>query len=317
MRALMLNEFNTTPTIQEVEVPEPGDGEVRVRVHAAALNGFDVAQVRGFFTGWFEHRWPLGLGKDFAGVVDAVGPGVTDYAVGDRVFGVVTKQYLGDGSFADYVTVPAAVGIARLPESIDYLRGAALGLAGAAALACIEAAKPAPGRTILVTGATGGVGNQVVQLASRAGAHVIATGSSELERELVTRLGASEVVDYRGDVPSSVLAGHPDGVDVVVHLAGDAGALVPVLREGGTMISTIVFSTDGFPKVPEVFVPIAANPSPEVLGRLAENEAGRLSTVTIQCAYSLDDCTTAMGDFSAGTLGKLVIDINGDGRADG
>ena len=316
MRALVLNEFNSTPTVQDVDVPDPGEGEVRIRVRAAALNGFDVAEVHGFFTGYFEHRFPLVLGKDFAGTVDAVGLGVTDFAEGDRVFGVVTKQYLGDGSFADYVTVPTAVGVARLPDGIDFLHGAALGLAGAAALACLDAAEPAPGRAILVAGATGGVGTQVVQLAARAGAHVIATGSSDDERDLVTRLGAAEVVDYRGDVPSAVLATHPEGVDAVVHLAGDAAALVPVLRVGGTLISTLVFSTDGFPKAPDVFVPIAANPTPEVLTQLADNEAGQLSMVTIQRAYSLDETPAALGDFAAGTLGKLVVDLDADGVAD-
>ena len=98
-----------------------------------------------------EHRFPVVLGKDFAGTVDAVGPGVTDYQVGDRVFGAVTKPYLGDGSFAEYVTVPTAVGIAVLPESIDFVTGAALGLAGSAAIAAVDAADPAarpdrPGR---------------------------------------------------------------------------------------------------------------------------------------------------------------------------
>ncbi|GAB3065000.1 NADP-dependent oxidoreductase [Intrasporangium mesophilum] len=316
MRALVLNEFNTTPTVQEIEVPEPGEGEVRVRIQAAALNGFDVAVIAGYMTGYFEHRFPLVLGKDFAGTVDAVGPGVTEFAEGDRVFGVVTKQYLGDGSFADYVTVPTSVGIAGLPDTVDFLHGAALGLAGAAALACLEAADPGPGRTILVTGATGGVGNQVVQLAARAGAHVIATGCSDAECRLVEGLGATEVVDYGQDVPAAVLAKHPDGVDVVVHLAGDPGALVQVLRDGGTLVSTMVFSTEGFPKEPDVFVPIAANPTPEVLGRLAEHEASRMSVVTIQQAYSLTDTASAFGDFTAGTLGKLVVDLGREASAD-
>jgi NADPH2:quinone reductase len=96
-----------------------------------------------------EHRFPLVLGKDFAGTVDAIGDGVTGYQVGDRVFGVVMKDFLGDGSFAEYVTVPAAVGVARLPEGVAFVEGAALGLAGAAALAA--------GQTVLVAGATGGV----------------------------------------------------------------------------------------------------------------------------------------------------------------
>ena len=316
MRALVLNEFNTTPTVQELEIPEPGEGEVRVRIHAAALNGFDIAVLNGYMTGWFEHRFPLVLGKDFAGIVDAVGPGVTDYAEGDRVFGVVTKPHLGDGSFAEYVTVPTSVGIAKLPDDVDFLRGAALGLAGSAAMACIEAADPGPGKTILVTGATGGVGNQVVQLAARAGAHVIATGCTDDECTLVERLGAAEVVDYGEDVPSAVLAKHPDGVDVVIHLAGDPGSLVRVLRQGGTLVSTMVFSTEGFPEQPAVFVPIAANPTPELLGRLVDNETSRLSVVTIQRAYSLDDTAAAFGDFTAGTLGKLVVDVKGDSEPD-
>jgi NADPH:quinone reductase-like Zn-dependent oxidoreductase len=300
MRALVLNEFNTTPTVQEIDIPEPGEGEVRVKIHAAALNGFDLAVVSGYMTGWFEHRFP------------PVGPGVTDYAEGDRVFGVVTKPHLGDGSFAEYVTVPTSVGIAKLPDDVDFRRGAALGLAGSAAMACIEAADPGPGKTILVTGATGGVGNQVVQLAARAGAHVIATGCSDDECSLVESLGAAEIVDYGEDVPSAVLAKHPDGVDVVVHLAGDPGSLVRVLRQGGTLVSTLVFSTEGFPEQPGVFVPIAANPTPELLGRLADNEASRLSVVTIQRAYSLGDTASAFGDFASGTLGKLVVDVKGD-----
>ena len=86
-------------------------------------------------------------GKDFAGTVDTVGPGVTDYQIGDRVFGAVTKPYLGDGSLAEYVTVPTAVGIAVLPESIDFVTGAALGLAGSAAIAAVDAATLQPGQT--------------------------------------------------------------------------------------------------------------------------------------------------------------------------
>jgi NADPH2:quinone reductase len=154
----------------DLEIPEPGEGEVRVRVHAASVNGFDTAVANGYLKDLMEHRFPVVLGKDFAGTVDAVGPGVSDYQVGDRVFGVVTKPYLGDGSFAEYVTVATAVGIAKLPESIDFTEGATLGLAGATALASVNAAELQPGQTVLIAGATGGVGNQAIQLAAKAGA---------------------------------------------------------------------------------------------------------------------------------------------------
>ena len=167
MRALVLTDFGTAPELTDLDLPEPAEGEVRVRVHAASVNGFDIAVANSYLKGMMEHRFPVVLGKDFAGTVDAVGPGVTDYQVGDRVFGAVTKPYLGDGSFAEYVTVPTAVGIAALPESIDFVTGAALGLAGSAAIAAVDAADLQPGQTVLVAGATGGVGNQVVQLAAQ------------------------------------------------------------------------------------------------------------------------------------------------------
>src|ERR1700712_4668497 len=106
MRAVVLSEFGAKPEVREIERPEPGEGEVRVRVRAASVNGFDLAVANGYLNGMMEHRFPVVLGKDFAGTVDALGEGVQGYAVGDRVFGVVTKAFLGDGSFGEYVTVP-------------------------------------------------------------------------------------------------------------------------------------------------------------------------------------------------------------------
>src|SRR3954449_1528389 len=115
MKVFALREFDQAPEVTEVDLPTPGPGEVRVRVRAASVNGFDLSVASGRLKGMMEHRFPVVLGKDFAGTVDAVGPGVTDYQVGDRVFGVVTKPFLGDGSFAEYVTVATGVGLAPLP----------------------------------------------------------------------------------------------------------------------------------------------------------------------------------------------------------
>src|ERR1700760_1277723 len=123
MRAVVFTAFGAAPEIGDVERPEPGEGEVRVRVHTASINGFDVAVANGYLEGMMEHRFPVVLGKDFAGTVDAVGQGVDGFAAGDRVFGVVTRPYLGDGSFGELVVVPAAVGLAPLPEAIDFVDG--------------------------------------------------------------------------------------------------------------------------------------------------------------------------------------------------
>ena len=307
MRAVVLTEFGSTPEVRDLEVPEPAVGEVRVRVRAASVNGFDLAVANGYLKGMMEHRFPVVIGKDFAGTVDAVGVEVTGYAPGDRVFGVVSKAYLGDGSFGEFVTVPVAVGLTRLPELVDFAEGAALGLAGTAALAAVDAAALKAGQTVLIAGATGGVGSQAVQLAAQVGAYVIATAHSDEERRHVTVLGAAEVVDYQHDIAAAVLAAHSHGVDAVLHLAGDPAALLPAVRKGGRFVSTLVMSPQQLPTETATVVPIYTNPTPAVLDHLAENQAQGRARVTIQRVYSPDEAPAALRDFASGKLGKLVI----------
>jgi NADPH:quinone reductase len=306
MRALAMTGFDAAPTLTDLEVPEPADGEIRVRVRAASVNGFDLAVAAGYTRDYMEHRFPLVLGKDFAGEVDALGGDVTGYAVGDRVFGSVTKPYVGDGSFAEYVTVPTTVGIAPLPESISFTDAAALGLAGAAAHGIIDAAALQPDQTMLVVGATGGVGNQVVQLAAAAGARVIATAHTDAERDLVTQLGAQATVDHTGDLASQVRAIAPDGVHVLAHLAGDPG-VVELVRDGGRFLSTLLQSPDQLPSQTVTVVPVYANPTREVLDRVSHGLAGGDTTVTVQQVFPLDQAQAALDTFGQGTLGKVVI----------
>jgi NADPH:quinone reductase-like Zn-dependent oxidoreductase len=310
MRAVGLTQLGAHPRVLELPVPEPVDGELRVHVHAASVNGFDLAVVNGRLKGMMEHRFPVVLGKDFAGTVDAVGAGVIDYVPGDRVFGVVSKPYLGDGSFAEYVTVRVSTGIARLPQAVGFPEGGALGLAGAAAVAAVDAAGLDAGKTVLIAGATGGVGNQVVQLAAAAGAHVIATVHSTAEKVLVNTLGAAEVVYYMEDIATQVLAVHPRGVDAVVHLAGAPAPLLSALRPGGRLVSTVLSSPDQLPSERADIVPVHANPTRAILERIAEYQASGRTRVMIQRSYTLDETTAALADFAKGTLGKLGIVID-------
>jgi NADPH:quinone reductase-like Zn-dependent oxidoreductase len=307
MRALALTELGAAPELLDLDLPEPAEAEVRVHVHAAAVNGFDLAVAGGYLKDMMEHRFPVVLGKDFAGTIDAVGPGVTGYARGDLVFGVDTKAYLGGGSFAEYVTVPVAMGLGKLPESVAFTEGAALGLAGSAALAAIDACAPRAGQSVLVAGATGGVGTQVTQLAVKAGAHVIATAHTDQERQYVSDLGVAEVVDYTGDIAAAVLQGHPHGVDTVVHLAGDPASLLAAVRAGGKLVSTLLRSPEQLPAESATVLPVSASPTPATLARLADNQAQGLTSVKIQRVYPLDGAPGALADFAGGTLGKLVI----------
>ena len=307
MRVITLPEFGSALELREIATPQPAAGEVRVRVHAAAVNGFDVAVAAGSLEGLMEHRFPVVLGKDFAGIVDALGDGVTEYAVGDRVFGVVTKPYLGDGSFGEFVVVPASTGLAKLPAQIDFARGAALGLAGTAAQAAVDAAQLSEGNTVLIVGATGGVGNQAIQLAAATGATVIATARTALGIAQVRLLGASEVVDHTQNLTAAVLATHADGVDAVLHFAGDAATVLPTVRAGGRFVSTLLGSPDQLSTDTVTVIPISANPTNEVLTRLAESLVAGRASVTVQGSYALEDAAEALDDFESGARGKLVI----------
>lgn len=307
MRAFALTAFGTSPDVIELAMPEPAESEIRVRVHAASMNGFDIAVAKGDITGVMEHRFPVVLGRDFAGTVDAIGAGVVEYQVGDRVFGVVTKPYLGDGSFAEYVTVATSVGTAVLPEQIDFLEGAALGLAGAAAMAAIDAAGVQPGQTVLITGATGGVGDQAVQLAAKAGAQVVATARTLDGTALVTASGASTALDYASDLVAATRAVYPDGVDVVIHLAGDAAPLLAAVRDGGRFVSTLIGSPDQLPSEHATVIGIVASPDGGALWRAARHEADGTTRVHIQETYPLDQAPTALAAFARGTVGKIVI----------
>ncbi|HEY3549401.1 MAG TPA: NADP-dependent oxidoreductase [Propionicimonas sp.] len=310
MRAAVFPELGTAPEVRDdLSVPEPAEGEVRVRVHAASVNGFDLAVANGYLTGMMEHRFPVVLGKDFAGTVDAIGPGVEGYAHGDRVFGVVTKAFLGDGSFGELVTVPVAIGVAPLPDAVSFADGAAVGLAGTAASDAVAAAHLSAGQTVLIAGATGGVGGYAVQLAAAAGATVIATAHTEQETVLVTGLGAAQVVDHTGDVASQVRSGHPDGVDVVIHLAGDPAALLATVRDGGRFVSTLIGTPDQVPSTTVTVVPVYATPTGEVLGALAAAVADGRLRVSIDSVFPLAEMPDALAHFTSGTRGKVVITI--------
>lgn len=305
MKAVVTAEQGAKPEVVEVPTPQPAAGEVLVKVQASSINGFDLSVAAGYVVGMMEHRFPVVLGKDFAGTVEALGEGVTRFAVGDKVFGVVTKAYLGDGGFGEYVTVAEAVGIAKLPEGVDVTAAGAVGLAGTAAVDALDAAGPQAGETVLISGATGGVGAMTIQLAAAAGAKVIATAKPGEEADFVRGLGAHEVVDHTGDLPAQVRAAAPEGVDVIVHLAGDGSVLAELLTEKGRIASTVGYGADQHPAATFIM----ANPTPATLERLAADlAAGRLS-VPVERTFTLTEVPAAFGEFAGGTRGKIAITV--------
>src|SRR2546429_1510632 len=130
MRAVVVSEPGAKPAPTDVPTPQPGAGEVLVRVQASSVNGFDLSVAAGHVVGMMEHRYPLVLGKDFAGTVEAVGDAVTRFAVGDTVFGVVTKPYLGDGGVGGDATGPGQIGLTTPPPAAAAAAARAPPLAG-------------------------------------------------------------------------------------------------------------------------------------------------------------------------------------------
>ncbi len=308
MKAIATTDFGAPPTLVDVPTPEPGEGEILVRVSANSINGFDLAVANGYLKGMIEHRFPVVLGKDFAGTVEATGPGVDTLRVGDTVFGVVTKAELGDGGFGEQVATPATFA-ARVPDGLDVTTAGALGLAGTAALDAVDAAAPSNGETVVVSGATGGVGAIATQLRKARGAYVIATAGTDDEIAFVRDLGADDTVDYRGDVIAAVRDKRPDGVDAVLHLAGDGAQLAALLSPNGRFVSTLGLSPDQIDRDDITVTTLMATPATLTLDRLATAVAAGTVRVPIARTYNLAEVPQAFTDFSRGTLGKLSVRV--------
>jgi NADPH:quinone reductase-like Zn-dependent oxidoreductase len=307
MKAIAIKEFNSAPGFNDIPDPQPGNGEVVVSVEYASVNGIDLMTWLGYIHGAMPYTFPITLGRDFSGTVASVGPGATGLKVGDPVFGLVMSMPLHDGTFAPQVKVPA-MSVARRPTGLDAKTAGALGLAGAAAKITIDTAAPKRGETVLVCGATGGVGTLAVQMAKARGATVIAT-ATPAQASFVADLGADETVDFTGDLAAAVRASHPDGVDVVLHFAGDGVALANLLKAGGRLASTLGVSTDKLKRKDVTATPIMTIPSPEILSELANAVATGELRVPITKTYGLDQVGQALKDFGAGALGKLAISV--------
>lgn len=215
MRAAVFHETGPAEvlTIAEVPIPAIGPLDVLVRIHAAAVQPFDVAVRSGRWSPPnMEPRWPVITGNEFAGVVAALGEEVAGFAVGDRVAGRHSF-----GCAAEYLAVPAG-DIARIAPNLDFAQAAYLGGTGQTAHMAVEFLELRQGDTFLIHGGAGGVGSIAVQLGLQAGARVIAIGSADNQAYLRS-LGAEPLV-YGEGLHERIMATAPEGVSVVLDCAG-------------------------------------------------------------------------------------------------
>jgi NADPH:quinone reductase-like Zn-dependent oxidoreductase len=309
MKAVRFHEFGDADVLryEEVEQPVPGVGEVRVRVAATTFNLVDDG-IRG---GWLQGPFPVTLphvpGIDVAGTVDALGEGVDGFAVGDAVVGFLPM--VPDGAAAQYVVAPAAI-LAAAPRSIPLADAAALPMVGLTAYqALLDDAKLTAGQRVLINGASGGVGGYAVQLARRAGAHVIATGGAR-SRDRLLAAGADEVVDHTA---TDVVAAVSEPVDVLLNLASvtpeQLRALVTRVRDGGVVVNTVPATPAPADEARGVrAVDVFVRSDADLLARLVALVDGGELHVDVDRRVTLADLATVHAEASAGTLrGKVVV----------
>jgi NADPH2:quinone reductase len=215
MKAIRVHEFGEPEVLkfEDVADPTPGPGQVVVRVRAVGVNPVETYIRAGRYG---PRQFPYVPGSDCAGEIDAVGPGVTAWKVGDRVYTASTLS----GAYAQRVLCDAAK-VFRLPPDVSFEQGAALGVpAGTAYRALFDRGRIRPGETILIHGATGGVGIFCVQLARAHGCTVIGTGGSAHGRELILREGAHHALDHTSaDYLKQLMALTNDrGVDAIIEM---------------------------------------------------------------------------------------------------
>jgi NADPH:quinone reductase-like Zn-dependent oxidoreductase len=232
MKAALLTGHGGPEMLRYGDAPDPtaGPGEVVVDIHAASVNAADYKVRRGGGA-YGNVRFPYILGRDFSGVISAAGGGVTDFAVGDAVFGV-TGQGI-EGAYAEKIAIKAAI-VARKPDQLGHAEAAAMALTGLTALWAIEdTARVKPGETILIQGGAGGVAGFGIQLAKHLGAAVITTASAG-NHSYVRGLGADRVIDYNVEDFATAVS----NCDVVFDTVGGnvrAGCYA-VLKPGGRLV---------------------------------------------------------------------------------
>ncbi len=233
MRAMTYRQYGDSDVLALTDQPMPkvGPGEVLVRVRSAAVNPVDWKLMAGGLDAMMDVRLPVVAGWDVAGVVETVGIDTPEFLEGDQVMGYARKDYVHGGTFAEFVVVPAR-SLAHKPAGLDWHQAAGLPLAGLTAYRVLRQLAVNEGETVLIHGASGGVGSLAVQIASSMGARVIGTASPG-NHDRLRDLGA-EPVQYGDGLLDRVRALAPSGVDAVADLVGGVlDVTTAVLRDGG------------------------------------------------------------------------------------
>jgi NADPH:quinone reductase-like Zn-dependent oxidoreductase len=311
MRAIAEEKFGGPIAQMDLPTPGIGVGEVLIRVRAAGVNPFDWKVADGELKDDLEHRFPLILGFDAAGVVERVGADVTELAEGDEVYGYLFKSVIGGGAYAEYVSAPAAI-VAQKPESVRFTEAATLPVPGLTAMDLVDAVDPKEGETVLIVGATGGVGSYALQLATRRGARVIAT-ARQANEAFARGLGATETVDHtRRDLLNAVRTIHPGAIEAIIDVVSDRdmlGRLAGLVKEGGRLASSVYAAdVESLAQRGIKATNVGVQPDARQLEELSRMvDAGEL-TVRLERTFPLETAPEALGESRTGHVrGKIVL----------
>jgi NADPH:quinone reductase-like Zn-dependent oxidoreductase len=236
-----VRKFGELPAVTEIKTPSAGPGQVLIRLYAAGVNPMDAKLASG------EWRpapvsFPMVLGVDAAGVVEAVGEGATGFLRDDRVFGQLFVPPVGaSGTYAEYVAVTALAPLARVPDGVDLAVAAAAPTAGGTGLSLVELVEPLDNQVVLIIGASGGVGTFATQFAVNAGASVIANINAVSEGRMRSYGVKETIARSEVSLKDAVRGPHPDGIDVLLDLVSGAkgfAANASLVRPGGAAITT-------------------------------------------------------------------------------
>lgn len=325
MRAMIIDKVGGPEVLKmaEVPTPEPGPGEVLIRVACAGVNPADWKDREGRVAVFFTMNFPYILGFDASGIVAKVGPGVTQVRVGERVITCSNHGQGRWGAYAEYV-IASEDRIGPLPKNLDFAQGAAIPVPALAAWqALFDKGGLKAGQKVLIHGASGGVGNFAVQFAKWAGAGVAGTCFAE-NIDYVKGLGADRVIDSRSeDIGKAVRAWAPQGVDLMFDVVGlrTLPNALDLLRPGGILVSILTLVDDGdieadmaaaaargFTKVLHYMNDVGARAQLKQIGELIEKGGVRMPPVQV---FPLEEAARAHQMLQFGQLlrGKLVLRV--------
>ena len=313
MKAVVINDFGGIEQLKLVDLkkPEPKEGEVLVHIKATSVNPVDYKIREGKFKGRTPHNFPVILGWDVAGIIEDRGHGTRRYEVGEEVWAYIRRPEIGEGSYAEYVCLPESY-LSNKPANLSFEESATIPLVGLTAYQSLfDAGKLHSGQTVLITGASGGVGSMAVQLAKNIGAKVIGVASRKNKDYVKNILGADDFIDYTSNNFADSVT---EKVDLVFDtVGGNTLETAPkILKDQGRVVS-IAGKLDK-EKVKNTFnttfVYVFVEPHSKQLDQLRDLVEKGMLKPHLQNTFKLEDIKKAHELIETGhTTGKIAITI--------